>query len=243
MGKTPNRFVDKSSSSVAAMFNSIAPSYDFLNHLLSFGIDKLWRRRLVKRLLRNNPEKVLDVATGTADLALVMAKQSPTVRIVGIDISESMLAIGMVKLKKRMLQERITLKKASALSVPYDDEQFCAAMVAFGVRNFEDLSQGLKEIYRVLKPNGELAVLEFSMPRHWPFNAIYRFYFLKFLPWVGGKISGNRQAYTYLPESVLFFPQGEAFARILKSVGFNAVEIKVQTFGIATLYIAKKEKQ
>lgn len=243
MGKTPNRFVDKSSSSVAAMFNSIAPSYDFLNHLLSFGIDKLWRRRLVKRLLRNNPEKVLDVATGTADLALVMAKQSPTVRIVGIDISESMLAIGMVKLKKRMLQERITLKKASALSVPYDDEQFCAAMVAFGVRNFEDLSQGLKEIYRVLKPNGELAVLEFSMPRHWPFNAIYRFYFLKFLPWVGGKISGNRQAYTYLPESVLSFPQGEAFARILKSVGFNAVEIKVQTFGIATLYIAKKEKQ
>jgi demethylmenaquinone methyltransferase/2-methoxy-6-polyprenyl-1,4-benzoquinol methylase len=243
MGKTPNPFVDKSTSSVAAMFNSIAPSYDFLNHLLSLSIDKLWRRRLVKRLLRNNPEKVLDVATGTADLALVMAKQSPTVRIVGIDISESMLAIGMVKVKKRKLADRIALKKASALSIPYADEHFNAAMVAFGVRNFEDLSQGLREICRVLKPAGELAVLEFSMPRHWPFNALYRFYFLRFLPWIGGKVSGNRHAYTYLPESVLTFPQGEAFAQILNNSGFNAVEIKIQTFGIATLYIAKKKNQ
>lgn len=243
MGKSSKTVVDKRTSSVAAMFNSIAPSYDFLNHMLSLGIDKLWRRRLVKRLLCNNPREVLDVATGTADLALVMAKRSPTVKIVGIDISESMLAIGMVKVKKWKFLERITLKKASALCIPSPDNHFDAAMVAFGVRNFEDLAQGLKEICRVLKPGGELGVLEFSMPRHWPFNALYRFYFLKFLPWVGGKVSGNRQAYTYLPESVLSFPQGEAFAQILISSGFNDVEIRVQTFGISTIYIAKKKNQ
>ncbi|MEW5846173.1 MAG: bifunctional demethylmenaquinone methyltransferase/2-methoxy-6-polyprenyl-1,4-benzoquinol methylase UbiE [Bacteroidota bacterium] len=243
MGKSQNPIIDKSTSSVAAMFNSIAPSYDFLNHLLSLGIDKIWRRRLVKRLLRANPQNVLDVATGTADLALALAKRSPAVKVVGIDISESMLAIGMVKVKKRKLADRIALKKASALSIPYADDHFNAAMVAFGVRNFEDLSQGLKEICRVLKPGGELAVLEFSMPRHWPFNALYRFYFLKFLPWIGGKVSGNRLAYTYLPESVLTFPQGETFAQILKSCGFDGVEIRVQTLGIATLYIAKKINQ
>jgi demethylmenaquinone methyltransferase/2-methoxy-6-polyprenyl-1,4-benzoquinol methylase len=243
MGSNQKPIVDKSTSSVAAMFNSIAPSYDFLNHLLSLGIDKLWRRRLVKRLLRANPQNVLDVATGTADLALALAKSSPYVKVVGIDISESMLAIGMVKVKKRKLDNRIALKKASALCIPYADNHFNAAMVAFGVRNFEDLSQGLKEICRVLKPGGELAVLEFSMPHHWPFNALYRFYFLKFLPWIGGKVSGNRLAYTYLPESVLTFPQGETFAQILKSCGFNDVEIRGQTFGIATLYIAKKINQ
>jgi len=186
---------------------------------------------------------VLDVATGTADLALVMAKHSTVVKVVGIDISESMLAIGMVKVKKRKLIERITLKKASALCIPSPDNHFDAAMVAFGVRNFEDLPQGLQEICRVLKPGGELGVLEFSMPRHWPFNALYRFYFLRFLPWIGGKVSGNRHAYTYLPESVLTFPQGEVFAQILMSSGFNDVEIRVQTFGISTLYIAKKKNQ
>jgi len=186
---------------------------------------------------------VLDVATGTADLALVMAKQSPTVRIVGIDISESMLAIGMVKIKKMKFLERITLKKASALCIPSPDNHFDAAMVAFGVRNFQDLAQGLKEICRVLKPGGELGVLEFSMPRHCPFNALYRFYFLRFLPWIGGKVSGNRHAYTYLPESVLTFPQGEVFAQILMSSGFIDVEIRVKTFGIATIYIANKKNQ
>lgn len=243
MGKGPSTVVDKRTSSVAAMFNSIAPSYDFLNHLLSFGIDRLWRQRLVKRLLLNDPERVLDVATGTADLALVMAKHSAVVKVVGIDISESMLEIGMAKVNKRKLMNRISLKKASALCIPSPDNYFDAAMVAFGVRNFEDLVQGLREICRILKPGGELGVLEFSMPRHWPFNALYRFYFLKFLPWVGGRVSGNRQAYTYLPESVLTFPQGESFAHILKSSGFNDVEIRPLTFGIATLYIAKKKNQ
>ena len=241
MGKKRLTVTDKSTGSVASMFNSIAPSYDFLNHLLSFGIDKLWRRRLVKRLLRAKPNRVIDVATGTADLALAMAKKSPSVRVVGIDISESMLSIGMVKAKNRRLNERVELKKASALNIPYHDNHFDAAMVAFGVRNFEDLAQGLTEICRVLKPGGELGVIEFSMPSHWPFNAIYQSYFLKLLPWVGGKVSGNRQAYIYLPESVLAFPQGVSFAKIMKSAGFTDVEVRSQTFGIATLYIAKKK--
>jgi len=241
MGKKRLTVTDKSTGSVASMFNSIASSYDFLNHLLSFGIDKLWRRRLVKRLLRAKPTRIIDVATGTADLALAMAKRSPSVRVVGIDISESMLTVGMVKAKSRRLNERIELKKASALNIPYPDNHFDAAMVAFGVRNFEDLAQGLTEICRVLKPGGELGVIEFSMPSHWPFNAIYRFYFLKLLPWVGGKVSGNRQAYTYLPESVLAFPQGMSFAKIMESASLTAVEVRPQTFGIATLYIAKKK--
>lgn len=240
MGKENKSAVDKSTSSVAAMFNSIAPSYDFLNHFLSLGVDKLWRQRLVKRLLRSHPEVVLDVATGTADLALALAKHSKAVKVVGIDISESMLAIGKVKVKKRGLESRVTLKKASALCIPFPDNHFSAAMVAFGIRNFEDLAQGLKEICRVLQPGGELGVLEFSMPRHWPFNAFYRFYFLKFLPWVGGKVSGNPQAYTYLPESVISFPQGQAMASILKSSGFEYVEVKAMTMGVASLYIAKK---
>jgi len=232
--------VDKSSSKVAAMFNSIAPKYDFLNHFLSLGIDRIWRRKLVNRILKDSPEMVLDVATGTADLAIVLAKRNSRVRITGIDISDAMIAIGENKVKSAMLHNRIDLKVASALKIPFPDNHFDAAMVAFGVRNFENLAQGLKEIYRVLMPNSVFAVLEFSMPKTWPFNLIYRFYFKTFLPWIGGLVSGNRQAYSYLPDSVVEFPQGQDFVDILKSIGFDKVDIKTQTFGVATIYIAKK---
>lgn len=235
--------VDKSSNRVAAMFNSIAPKYDVLNHLLSFGIDRVWRRRLVKRLLANKPGLILDVATGTADLAISLAKKNEGVRVVGIDISESMLGIGKEKIAKRKLTQRIDLVHASALSIPFPDNHFDAAMVAFGVRNFEDLIKGLKEICRVLQPGSELGVLEFSMPKHWPLNTLYRFYFRKLLPQVGGLISGNRDAYSYLPESVATFPEGGSFAAILTECGFKNVEIKKQTFGVATIYLARKDFQ
>lgn len=232
--------IDKSTNRVAAMFNSIAPRYDLLNHLLSLGIDRVWRRRLVKRLLAINPGLVLDVATGTADLAIGLAKNNDRVRVVGIDISESMIGIGKEKVTKRKLAQRIDLVHASALRIPFPDNHFDAAMVAFGVRNFEDLMTGLKEICRVLKPGSELGVLEFSMPKGWPLNALYRFYFRKLLPRVGGLISGNSDAYSYLPESVVTFPEGDSFAAILLQCGFKNVEIKKQTFGVATIYLAQK---
>lgn len=222
------------------MFNSIAPKYDLLNHLLSFGIDRVWRRRLVKRILANKPGLILDVATGTADLAISLAKKNEGVSVVGIDISESMLRIGTEKVAKRKLTQRIDLVHASALSIPFPDNHFDAAMVAFGVRNFEDLLLGLNEICRVLKPGSELGVLEFSMPKRWPLNALYRFYFRNLLPWVGGLISGNRDAYSYLPESVATFPEGDSFAAILLECGFKNVEIVKQTFGVATIYLARK---
>lgn len=232
--------VDKTSNRVAAMFNSIAPKYDLLNHLLSFGIDRVWRRRLVNRMLANKPGLILDVATGTADLAISLANKNELIRVFGIDISESMLGIGKEKVAKRNLTQRIELVHASALSIPFPDNHFDAAMVAFGVRNFEDLTIGLKEISRVLKPGSELGVLEFSMPKHWPLNALYRFYFRKLLPRVGGLISGNRDAYSYLPESVATFPEGDGFATILTECGYKNVEVKKLTFGVATIYLAQK---
>ena len=232
--------LNKKSDNVAAMFNSIAAKYDFLNHFLSLGIDKLWRRRLVKQLAKSNPRQVLDIATGTGDLAIQLAKHHKSVSITGVDISENMLSIGREKILKRKLEGRINLKQANSMSLPFADSEFDAAMVAFGVRNFEDLSKGITEIHRVLKAGGNLYVLEFSIPSRFPMRNLYRFYFRKVLPFVGGIVSGSKSAYTYLPESVFAFPEKEKFVEIMANAGFKNCSYKRLTFGVASIYIGSK---
>jgi len=232
--------LNKKSDNVAAMFNSIAAKYDFLNHFLSLGIDKLWRRRLVKQLAKSNPQQVLDIATGTGDLAIQLAKHHKSVNITGVDISENMLSIGREKILKRKLEGRINLKQANSLSLPFADGEFDAAMVAFGVRNFEDLSKGITEIHRVLKNGGSLYVLEFSMPSRFPMRNLYRFYFRRVLPFVGGIVSGSKSAYTYLPESVFAFPEKEKFVEIMANAGFKNCSYKRLTFGVASIYVGRK---
>ena len=232
--------LNKKSDNVAAMFNSIAAKYDFLNHFLSFGIDKLWRCRLVKQLAKSNPRQVLDIATGTGDLAIQLAKHHKSVNITGVDISENMLSIGREKILKRKLEERINLKQANSLNLPFADGEFDAAMVAFGVRNFEDLSKGITEILRVLKNGGSLYVLEFSMPSRFPMRNLYRFYFRRVLPFVGGIVSGSKSAYTYLPESVFAFPEKEKFVEIMANAGFKNCSYKRLTFGVASIYVGSK---
>lgn len=232
--------LNKKSENVAAMFNSIAAKYDFLNHFLSLGIDKLWRRRLVKQLAKSNPAQVLDIATGTGDLSIQLAKYHKSVNITGVDISENMLSIGREKILKRKLEGRINLKQANSLSLPFADGEFDAAMVAFGVRNFEDLSKGITDINRVLKDGGSLYVLEFSMPSKFPMRNLYRFYFRKVLPFVGGIVSGSKSAYTYLPESVFAFPEKEKFVEIMTNAGFKNCSYKRLTFGVASIYVGYK---
>lgn len=232
--------LNKKSDNVAAMFNSIAAKYDFLNHFLSLGIDKLWRRRLVKQLAKSNPRQVLDIATGTGDLAIQLANHHQLVNITGVDISENMLNIGRDKIWKRKLEERIKLKQANSMNLPFADSEFDAAMVAFGVRNFEDLSKGIAEIHRVLKNGGNLYVLEFSMPSKFPMRNLYRFYFRKVLPFVGGIVSGSKSAYTYLPESVFAFPEKEKFVEIMANAGFKNCNYKRLTFGVASIYVGSK---
>lgn len=233
--------VNKKSENVEAMFNSIASNYDFLNHFLSLGIDKSWRWRLVKQLAKENPGRVIDIATGTADLAIQLARHHESVIIDGVDISENMLNIGKNKIAKRHLEGRIKLHQGTSLNLPFNDAEYDAAMVAFGVRNFEDLSKGIAEIYRVLRTGGSFYVLEFSMPSKFPMSNLYRFYFRKVLPFIGGLVSGSRSAYTYLPESVFAFPEKEKFIEIMTTVGFKNCTYKQLTFGVASIYIGYKQ--
>lgn len=222
------------------MFNDIAPRYDFLNHVLSLGIDKLWRKRLIKGIVKHNPESVLDMATGTADLAIALAKKSANTSVVGIDISENMLSVGVEKVTKLKLNNRISFTKASAESIPFADNSFDAAMVAFGVRNFENPLNGLKEMLRVIKPGGSINVLEFTTPRLWIVRFFYQFYFKRILPWVGRTISGHKTAYTYLPNSVAVFQERQNFVNLLVEAGFVEANFKLQSFGIAAIYRATK---
>lgn len=231
---------DKSSQNVEAMFNGIASNYDFLNHFLSLGIDRKWRKQLINLVASVKPTRVLDVATGTADLSILLAQRLENVSITGVDISESMLAVGRGKVESRNLAGQISLQKASALNLPFDGSSFDAAMVAFGVRNFEDLTLGLSEVFRTLKTGGYFAILEFTIPDKFPVAQLYRFYFRHVLPLFGGIISGSRAAYKYLPESVLAFPEKENFLEILRHVGFTGCSYKSLTFGIASIYTGFK---
>jgi len=223
---------------VRSMFNDIAFRYDFLNHFLSLGIDIQWRRKVRKYLSPFRPKQILDVATGTGDLAIELIKLNPD-RIIGIDIANEMLAIGNEKIAKKQLT-KIDLLSGDSEKIDFTDNTFDAVTVAFGVRNFENLNKGLSEMCRVLKPGGHIAVLEFSKPKSFPFKQAYNTYFKYLLPGFGKIISKNNQAYTYLPQSVEKFYEGEAFLIEMKKAGFSQVKQKRLTYGIATLYTGKK---
>jgi demethylmenaquinone methyltransferase / 2-methoxy-6-polyprenyl-1,4-benzoquinol methylase len=220
---------------VEQMFNEISGRYDLLNHLLSFGIDRRWRNKLIRRLEHQNPILLLDVATGTGDLAIAAALAT-NARITATDIAEKMMDGGRKKVASKGLTERISFRKADAEALPFEPNTFDALMVAFGVRNFENLGQGLSEFLRVLRPGGQALILEFSMPASRMLKLVYKLYFGKFLPVIGRMISKHPDAYTYLPDSVDHFPHGEAFASLLSDAGFVHVTQTTLSGGIATLY-------
>jgi len=224
---------------VAGMFNNIAGKYDFLNHFLSLNIDKVWRRKVIRILKTQRPDRILDVATGTADLAIAALKCYPQ-RIDGIDISEGMLEVGKNKIKQKGYENTIFLQLADAENIPFEDNTFDAITVAFGVRNFENLDKGLAEMFRVLKPGGICAVLEFTMPKSFPFKQLYGFYFKYILPAFGKMISKDNSAYTYLPESVKAFPQREEFLKQMENNAFQKASFINLTMGIAAIYTAEK---
>lgn len=224
---------------VRSMFNNIAHRYDFLNHFLSAGIDYRWRKKAIKIIGQKHPKAILDVATGTGDLAIAALKIIPD-NIIGVDIAEDMLAVGRTKLKEKDPNQIITLEKGDSENLRFEDASFDAVMVAFGVRNYENLEKGLSEMYRVLNIEGQVMILEFSKPKSFPVKQLYSFYFKYILPSLGRIISGDQAAYTYLPESVSAFPDGENFLKILQKVGFNQVAHKPLTFGIASIYTGIK---
>ncbi|MAC94777.1 MAG: bifunctional demethylmenaquinone methyltransferase/2-methoxy-6-polyprenyl-1,4-benzoquinol methylase UbiE [Flavobacteriales bacterium] len=224
---------------VAEMFDNISHRYDFLNHFLSLGIDKLWRKKAVKILSEKSPKKILDVATGTADFAIESLKLNPE-KIYGIDISEGMLAKGREKINKDSKQEIIELKKGDSENIPFEDESFDAITVAFGVRNFENLEKGLSEMKRVLKTGGRAVILEFSKPKAFPIKQLYNFYFHNLLPSIGKLVSKDASAYTYLPESVEAFPEGKDFEDILAKLNYRLLPSHPLMFGIATIYVVEK---
>jgi demethylmenaquinone methyltransferase/2-methoxy-6-polyprenyl-1,4-benzoquinol methylase len=218
------------------MFNNVAGTYDFLNHFFSVGIDKLWRRKLVNLIGINRPKLILDVATGTADLAIAETRLQPD-KIIGVDISEKMLDVGREKIKK---YPNIELQTGDSENLQFPENTFDAVSVSFGVRNFENVPAGLSEMRRVLKPKGKVFILEFSKPSNWLVQKLYYFYFCNVLPFVGKLISKDARAYTYLPESVRLFPDGQKFVELLQQAGYKNIECKPLTFGISTIYIGEK---
>jgi len=224
---------------VTKMFDNISGDYDGLNRVISFGIDVKWRKKVVKIVKATNPKNVLDIATGTGDLAINLAETNAT-RIVGLDISSGMLEIGKDKIKKKGLDSKIEMILGDSENMPFENDTFDAITVAFGVRNFETLENGLKEIYRVLKSNGTFVILETSIPTKTPFKQGYKFYTKNILPLIGKTFSKDQSAYAYLSESASVFPYGETLNNILRKIGFINVEDFPQTFGVATIYKSSK---
>lgn len=224
---------------VATMFNNISRNYDLLNRVLSLGIDVRWRKKAIKQLEAHKPKLILDVATGTGDFAISALALNPD-KVIGVDISEGMLSMGREKLLKLKLDKRIELQKGDSEGLLFPDNNFDAAIVAFGVRNFENLEKGLTDMLRVLKPNGKLVVLEFSKPKRFPFKQLYNFYFKLILPKIGSIISKDKSAYTYLPESVDAFPDGERFLAVMKNAGYKETKCIPLTFGISSIYVGIK---
>ncbi|MDL5048743.1 bifunctional demethylmenaquinone methyltransferase/2-methoxy-6-polyprenyl-1,4-benzoquinol methylase UbiE [Oscillatoria amoena NRMC-F 0135] len=224
---------------VAKMFDNISHRYDFLNHFLSLGIDKGWRRKAVNMLRPIHPRLILDVATGTGDFAIQALCINPE-KVIGVDISEGMLEVGRRKLARKELHGKIELLTGDSENLPFEENKFDAVIVGFGVRNFENVNRGLEEIKRVLKPGGMLVILEFSRPGRFPFRQVYHFYFRYVLPKLGRIISRDKAAYTYLPESVEAFPDGDDFLAILTNLGFKEPACKPVTFGISSIYSARK---
>ncbi|MCJ8153853.1 bifunctional demethylmenaquinone methyltransferase/2-methoxy-6-polyprenyl-1,4-benzoquinol methylase UbiE [Chryseobacterium sp. SSA4.19] len=235
---TPYNSEATKKSQVEDMFDNIAPKYDLLNHVLSMKIDVLWRNTLVKWMRNDNPQEVLDVATGTGDLAITIEKGTGS-KVIGLDLSQQMLNVGVIKIKKLKLDGKISMQKGDAENLPYEDNRFDAVSVAFGVRNFENLTKGLAELRRVVKDNKSVYILEFSKVEGFmaPF---YMFYFKNILPAIGRLVSKDNRAYTYLPDSVNAFPFGEKMRQILLDTGFKKVEYKKLSLGIATIYKATK---
>ncbi|MFT6637491.1 MAG: demethylmenaquinone methyltransferase/2-methoxy-6-polyprenyl-1,4-benzoquinol methylase [Flavobacterium sp.] len=225
---------------VAQMFDTISGNYDDLNRVISFGIDVKWRKKVLKLVAAKSPNTVLDIATGTGDLAILMTNTSAT-EIIGLDISAGMLEVGKKKITEKKLENKIQMVLGDSENIPYPDSYFDAITVAFGVRNFETLEKGLAEILRVLKPNGVFVILETSVPTKFPFKQGYAFHSKFILPLVGKLFSKDKAAYTYLSDSANVFPFGEALNNILRKVGFIDVEHLPQTFGVATIYHASKK--
>jgi demethylmenaquinone methyltransferase/2-methoxy-6-polyprenyl-1,4-benzoquinol methylase len=224
---------------VAVMFNNISKRYDLLNHLLSLGIDHLWRKRAISIIKKDKPKIILDIATGTGDFAIASMEMTPD-KVTGIDISTGMLEMGRIKIEKKNLSNKIELLEGDSESINFPDETFDAITVGFGVRNFENLTKGLKEMHRVLKPGKKAVILEFSKPNKFPIKTIFGLYSKYGIPLIGKAISKDDAAYTYLPESVAAFPEGMNFAIILKQCGFSSVELEPMAGGIATIYVAQK---
>lgn len=224
---------------VEQMFDTISGNYDSLNRMISLGTDQGWRRKVLKMVSDTNPESILDIATGTGDLAILLSKSNAK-RIVGLDLSAGMLEVGKTKVKALGLQNKIEMIQGDSENLPFQDNTFDAITVAFGIRNFENLEKGLSEILRVLKPNGIFVILETSVPTKFPFKQGYNFYMKTFMPLMGKVFSKDQKAYEYLSESAKNFPYGEKLNAILQKVGFKNVKHNPQTMGVATIYSASK---
>jgi demethylmenaquinone methyltransferase/2-methoxy-6-polyprenyl-1,4-benzoquinol methylase len=236
----PYGSADKSKKEeVAEMFNNISHRYDFLNHFLSLGIDKLWRKKAVRLLKKNKPKHMLDIATGTGDFAIECLKLNPD-KVIGLDISSGMLEKGREKMVKRKVEHKVEMLLGDSENIPFEDNSFDAITVGFGVRNFEQLEKGLSEMIRVLKPGGRVAILEFSKPKNFPIKQLFGFYSRYLIPFFGKIISKDKSAYTYLQESVEAFPEGQNFMDILTAVGHKNVKAHLVSGGIATIYIGEK---
>ena len=222
------------------MFDNIAPKYDLLNHTLSMSIDRVWRRRVVGEVRRAKPGRILDVATGTGDLAIAMARRIRDVQVLGVDLSEQMLAVARRKIEARGLDGRIVLDRGDAERLAVADASVDVATVAFGVRNFGDLGAGLRDLARTIQPGGKVVILEFSRPRNRVFRALYEFYSYKILPRIGGLVSRDKRAYEYLPASVGEFPAPEEFMAMMARAGFRNCRARSQSFGIAPIYIGER---
>ena len=233
-----NKKISKKSQ-VANMFDNISGSYDFLNHFLSLGIDILWRKRAIKEIGKISPKTILDIATGTGDLAVEASVLNPT-KIIGIDISEGMLEVGRKKMKAKGLDKMIEMNFGDSEELPFEDNSFDAVTAGFGVRNFEDLPKGLSEMFRVMNKGGKIAILEPAEPSKFPFKHLYSLYFKIILPFIGKLVSKDKSAYTYLPESVAAFPSGQSFLKELEIAGFKQPQHIKLTFGVAALYVATK---
>ncbi|MBL4678213.1 MAG: bifunctional demethylmenaquinone methyltransferase/2-methoxy-6-polyprenyl-1,4-benzoquinol methylase UbiE [Mucilaginibacter sp.] len=225
---------------VADMFNNISKTYDFLNHFMSLGIDIIWRKKAINELKKGQPKLILDVATGTGDFAFEALKILRPEKIIGADISAGMLEVAKQKIAKRGLSDKFEVKLGDSEKLPFEADEFDAVTVAYGVRNFENLEKGLTDINRVLKPGGKAVVLEFSKPKAFPIKQLYNFYFNYITPGIGKLFSKDARAYTYLPESVAAFPDGEAFRAVMHKAGFKDTKVRPLAFGICSIYTGIK---
>jgi demethylmenaquinone methyltransferase/2-methoxy-6-polyprenyl-1,4-benzoquinol methylase len=243
MSKTITPYQDEQATKkqqVADMFNNISKTYDFLNHFLSLGIDIIWRKKAINELKKDRPKLILDVATGTGDFAFEALSILKPEKIIGVDISQGMLDIAQQKIKNRNLSGKFEVKLGDSEQLPFGDGEFDAVTVAYGVRNFENLESGLADIQRVLKVGGKAVVLEFSKPKRFPIKQLYKLYFNYITPGIGKLFSKDARAYTYLPESVAAFPDGEAFIAIMNKAGFKNTKCRPLAFGICSIYTGVK---